>query len=80
MKIRHSKEDDQDEIQKAFDILVNAAKDHPEIEATLWIGALWSQLVNTYIESAMPFDLFCEELDEVKENYKNWFEDEEEDE
>ncbi len=75
MKIRPAKESDQEEAQKAFDILIDAAKKHPEIEVNVWISALWSHLVNTYIKSGMPYDLFCEELDEVKENYKDWFED-----
>ena len=80
MKIRPHKESDHDETKKAFDILIKTGKDHPEIEATLWVGALWSLLVTIYEKSGMPYDLFCKELEKIKECYKDWFEDEGEDE
>jgi len=74
MQIRKRKQTDQEEIEKAFSILTDCVRNHPEIEETLWAGAFWSVLVEGYCASRMPYELFCYECDEVKEHYKSWFE------
>lgn len=73
MEKRCSKKTDQMNIEKAFNILINAMKSDPEIEPTLWAGAVWSVLVEGYINSGMSYELFCKEWDKIKIHYKSWW-------
>ena len=70
-KIRESKDSDQEEVEKAFQILRKAMKDHSEIESTLWAGALFSCLVTGYPNSGITYKEFCGEIDSVKKFYKS---------
>lgn len=71
---RKPKSTDKAEIEKAFQILKKAMQSHPEIEATLWAGAMMSCLVDGYINSHVPYEYFCLELEDMKRHYKQWFE------
>ncbi len=73
MEKRESKNTDQNEIQKAFDLLKQCMIDHPEIETTLWAGAVWSVLVDGYNKSGISYEQFTREWDLVKHHYKDWF-------
>lgn len=70
-KRRKPKKSDQNNTEKAFQILRKAILEHPEIESTLWSGANWSLLINGYINNGVSYVEFCSELDGVKEFYKN---------
>jgi hypothetical protein len=74
MEIRPPKETDQEEIEKAFNIVKKCMQDHSEIEPTLWAGALWSALVDGYIASGTSYNRFCYEWENIKHHYKKWFE------
>ena len=71
---RPSKETDQEETEKAYQILNEAMLQHPEIEPSLWTGACWSALVNGYLNSQVPFKEFCIEFDCAKEFYRDRWE------
>ena len=73
MERRHPKETDQNEIDKAFNLLKDCMLSHPEIEQTLWAGAFWSVLVDGYSSSGISYEEFCSSWDEVKHHYKSWF-------
>jgi len=46
MEIRPAKETDQEETEKAFNLLKDCIASHPEIDPTLWDGAIWRLLVS----------------------------------
>ncbi len=71
MKKRKPKKSDQEQVEKAFDLLYNIVQENPHIEPTLWASAMWSCLVNVYINSGTPHKEFCEETEKIKEHYKN---------
>lgn len=73
MKRRKPKETDQQEIEKAFNILKEYVHNHLEIEPTLLASVFWSILVDGYIKSGMNYDQFTREWDRVKHQYKHWF-------
>lgn len=73
MEKREPKKTDQEEIEKAFQLLKSFMADHPEIEPTLWSGAFWSILVDGYSKSGVTYDEFTEEWDKLKLHYKSWF-------
>lgn len=73
MKIRLSKNTDQEQIQKGFDLVKELMQQHPEIEITLWAGVMWSILSDGYVASGVDYDEFKQELDKVKNHYKHWF-------
>ena len=77
IKRRSSQESDQDETEKAYQIFLKTMNNHPEIEPSLWSGACFSCIVNGYLASDIPYEYFCNELDEVKNFYKkHWEKDE----
>lgn len=73
MELRPSKEDDQENIDRAFNILKDVIKAYPRIEPTVWAAAIWSCLVDGYANSGVSYEEFCDEWYKVKEHYKNWF-------
>ena len=74
METRFGKDSDQQEVEKAFQIIQETMQSHPEIEPTLWASALWSSLVVGYTKSGVSHDDFCLEWDQLKLHYKSWFE------
>lgn len=70
---REPKDTDQDEVEKAHLLIHELMYEHPEIEPTLWAAAVWSVLVNGYIDSGATYDEFCEESDKLKTHCKPWF-------
>lgn len=73
MEKRKPKKTDQQQIEKAFNLLKNCMVDNPEIESTLWAGAFWSILVDGYSASGMSYDQFCMEWDKIKHHYQDCF-------
>ena len=72
-EIRPSQTDDQEKAQKAFEMIIDLINKHPEIECTLWASAVWSTLVNGYIESHFSYDEFYGEVLKVAHHYKYWW-------
>lgn len=75
MRRRQPKDDDQKNTEKAYKILCKTVEEHPEIETSLWAGALMSAFVDMHQNTKFTYKNFCEVLDDIKEVYKNWFED-----
>lgn len=73
-KLRPSKSTDQKETEKAFHIIQETIESHSEIEPTLWVGALFSKIVEGCIASKFSYDEFCKMMDSAKRLYKSWFE------
>jgi len=73
MERRPPKQTDQEQIEKAFNLLKDCMTEHTEIEPTLWAGAFWSILVDGYNKSGMSYDQFTKEWNELKYHYKPWF-------
>lgn len=77
MEKRPPKEDDQQMSARAYDFLLEIINAHPEIDPTLWYGALVSCIVNGFINADHSYEVFCEEWDNAKRHYKSWFDEEE---
>jgi hypothetical protein len=76
-KIRLPKEDDQENIERAFQLIKRTITRHEEIEPTLWGAACWMILVIGHAGSGYSYEEFCEEWDNVKDHYRSEFEENE---
>lgn len=72
-EIRFPLDDVEINIQKAFDLVVQLINEHPEIEYTLWAGAIWTILVSGYINCGFSREEFIEEIARVSGHYKEWW-------
>ncbi len=77
MDRRPRKKTDQDEAEKAFKLLKESMANHSEIEPSLWASAIWSVLVDGYVNCGFSYEEFQNEWDRVKHHYKPWFDKEE---
>lgn len=73
MEKREPKKTDQEQTERGFNLIMEIMSAHPEIEPTLWAGAVWSVLVNGYNQSGVTYDEFTRQWDEVKHHYKSRF-------
>lgn len=73
MKFRPPREDDQENVEKAYQLIQILVYMHPEIESTLWASAMLSTFVNSFISSGHSYDDFCDEFDKSKLHYKSWW-------
>lgn len=73
--IRPLKEEDQENTERALSLIQDIYKKHPEIEESLWAGALWSALVCGYINSGFSYKQFIIESTGALKHYKGWFDD-----
>lgn len=73
MKKRKPKKTDQDNVQLAYQMISDLARINPEIEASLWVSACFSAIVDSYRNSGASVEQFCKEMDNVKEHYRKWF-------
>lgn len=55
MDRRRPKKTDQEQIQKGIKLIKECMAKHPEIEPTLWGGAIWNVLIECYI---LEMDIF----------------------
>ena len=72
-KRRPPKESDQVNIEYAYQIVIKTIEDHPEVETTLWAGALLSALANAYIDAGLSYEQFESEFDSAKKFYRKWW-------
>lgn len=70
MRFRKPKKDDQENIEKAYKMLINFINKN-KIEPSLWVGACMSAIVNNYIKSKITYQMFCEDMDGIKKHYKS---------
>ena len=59
--------------QGAYKILVKVVEKHPEIETSLWTGALMSAFVHMHVNTKIPYKEFCKIIDGNKIIYKKWW-------
>ncbi len=72
-EIRPGQDSDQENIEKAFQLVKNLIKSHSEIEPTLWAGAIWSVLIDGYMACDFSYEDFCNEWEKIKHHYKKWW-------
>jgi hypothetical protein len=73
MKQRPSKDTDQENAQKAFDMLCDLARINPEIEGSIWISAFYSCIVASFVNTGLTYENFCVDMKGAMEKYKSWF-------
>lgn len=74
---RQEKKTDQELTQKGYDLLLELIENHPEIEATLWIGVCWGATAHACIENGITHEEFCEECNKNMKFYKQWWDENE---
>jgi len=70
---RKPKRSDQKNTEYAYQILIKAMQEHPEIEQTLWAGACWTALVNGYLNSGVSFEEFDVDWRCAYDHYRKWW-------
>jgi hypothetical protein len=75
-KIRPPRPDDQDNAQKAYQLIMDLMEMNKGIEPALWCGAVWSVLVNGYKQCDFSYEDFRQEVNKISQHYKSWWEDE----
>ena len=73
-KIRKAKPDDHENIQKAYELIIELMRFNPQIEASLWPGALFSNLVAGYENSGFSFRDFEYEILSMLKHAETWWE------
>lgn len=68
---------DQEQAEKAFQLLDETLESDPSIERNIWAAAFWSILVQNYVKSGLPYDAFVNECNQMVKNYRHWFEENE---
>jgi hypothetical protein len=63
MKIRQKKETDQEDTEKAYNLLLELIRSNQkEIEPALWVGAMICALSENYEKSGVSFEKFLHEI------------------
>lgn len=71
MKFRKGKASDQDNVEKAFILLLDLIENNQkEIEPTLWVGAMICALAQSFKDGDIPFEQFKKEMNLAIEHYK----------
>lgn len=73
MRERKPKIDDQEQADRAFDILAQIMDMHPEIEPNIWVASTLSCIVASFIDAGASYEAFCVEMKAMTEHYKSWW-------
>jgi hypothetical protein len=73
-KFRPSLPYDQENAEKAYQLIMETMNLNAGIETTLWCGAVWSVLVNGYKQSGFSYEDFIKEMHTVSKYYESWWE------
>lgn len=73
MKNRELKENDRKEIDRAYELIVNIIKTHPETESAIWVAANFSIIARFFQGSGYSHEEFCEKLYKTAKDYKPWW-------
>jgi hypothetical protein len=69
-RLGEKKPDDREMVLSVCNMLNDFIEEREEMDANLWICALITCLIHYYIESDVSYEIFCNELDRVKQFYK----------
>ena len=72
-KLRPSKPTDQENVEKAYQILLELMESHKEIEKPLWIGAFASIITFGFKNNGFTHEEFMDEIDLMFGNCKQWW-------
>lgn len=70
---REKKENDNEQIDKAFAILSQLISQHPEIEGTIWICAMVDHVASSFKVSKGSHDDFKNEMEKSVLGYKKYW-------
>lgn len=73
MNKRTPKNDDQSQIDKAFEIIKEIIRANSGVEGAILFCAMMSAGVDNYIHSGITYKEWCCELDRMKKHYKHWW-------
>jgi hypothetical protein len=64
----------QEQVRKAFWMIMDLIEQYKEADWEIWMGALWSIFVSGCINSKQSYEFFCSEIERVKIHFKPSFE------
>lgn len=70
-KYREPKESDQDEAGRVYDLLMELAEKHPNIEPTMWVSVCLSAVAQSFFESGVSYGDYKLEMYEATDFYKS---------
>lgn len=70
---RPKKETDNDDIEKAIDLIYELMECNPSIEPTLWSSAVTYVLINGYKQSGYSYKEFRKEISTAFDHYEHIF-------
>jgi hypothetical protein len=74
-KTRNPHPNDQENVQRAADLIDELVAMNPEIQPIFWVSASFSGIVNCFINSGISYERFCKEMNKMMEHYKQRWED-----
>lgn len=70
MRYREKKSNDQDDVEKAYQLLLKLIEKHQKtIEPALWVSAMICALAENYEKSGVSFYTFKREIDDCMHHY-----------
>lgn len=75
-QIRKSKDNDQENVSKAYNLLLELMELNYEIEGNIWGAAFMFAMVNGYINSGFTYEEYKKDLEMGMKSYKDWFDNE----
>lgn len=76
MEINRREEDDQEQVDKALDILMDFLEEHTEFKINIWVSAMCSAISGSFKVSGFSYEEFKEEVQNMTNFYKHrWDED-----
>lgn len=72
---RPHKPDDEENTQKAYEYLWDCIYAHPEIESSLWLGALMATVTSGFVKDGLKYKDFENEMKVMIRHFKKWFDD-----
>lgn len=70
---RVRRDDDSENIRKAYDLLFNFIQKNQQIEGSIWMSAIWNFLMGMYLNSGFSHDEVVEDVERMILYYKGFW-------
>ena len=74
MKIRKTKPDDQENAEKAVDLITELVKLNPQLEPSIWVSACLTSVARAFRSSDYTYEEFLRETQRALNFYKYYWE------
>lgn len=73
IKERDALPTDQTNAERVFKMIQELIDLNPGIENNIWAAGMWTCLIDSYVDSGFTYEMFCDELDNIRNHYKKYF-------